>query len=106
VIKRILIVCVGNICRSPMAEALLREHLRGRDVTIESAGLAALVGKPIDVDAGAVLAGHGLAADAHCARKLTPELVSAADLVLVMDQRQLSAVRAIAPQATGKTFLL
>jgi protein-tyrosine phosphatase len=106
VIQRILIVCVGNICRSPMAEALLRAHLRGRHVTIESAGLAALVGKPIDVDAAAVLADHGLAAEAHSARKLTPELLSAADLVLVMDQRQLSAVRAIAPQATGKTFLL
>lgn len=105
-IQRILIVCVGNICRSPMAEALLRAHLRGRNVTIESAGLAALVGKPIDADAAAVLAGHGLAAEAHVARKLTPELLSAADLVLVMDQRQLSAVRAIAPQATGKTFLL
>lgn len=105
-IQRILIVCVGNICRSPMAEALLRDRLRGRNVDVESAGLAALVGKPIDADAGAVLAAHGLVADAHVARKLTPELIASADLVLAMDQRQLSAIRAIAPQARGKTYLL
>lgn len=105
-IQRILIVCVGNICRSPMAEALLREKLRSRNITVESAGLAALVGKPIDADAHAVLAAHGLAADEHIARKLTPELIGSADLVLAMDQRQLSAIHAIAPQARGKTFLL
>ena len=60
-IHRILIVCVGNICRSPMAEVLLRKHLGGGDeVTVESAGLAALVGHPIDPLAQAVLADHGL----------------------------------------------
>ncbi|MGN6512516.1 MAG: low molecular weight protein-tyrosine-phosphatase [Lysobacteraceae bacterium] len=105
-IERILVVCVGNICRSPMAEVLLRERLRGRGVVVESAGLAALAGRPVDPDAAAVLAARGLAADAHVARKLTPEMIAAADLVLAMDPRQLSAVRAIAPQARGKTFLL
>ena len=105
-IQRILIVCVGNICRSPMAEALLRERLRARGVAVESAGLAALVGKPIDADAHAVLAAHGLAADAHVARKLTPELIGSADLVLAMDRRQLAAIHAIAPQARGKAFIL
>ena len=105
-IERILIVCVGNICRSPMAEALLRERLRGRGVVVESAGLAALAGKPADPEAAAVLAAKGLALDGHVARKLTPDMLSAADLVLAMDQRQLSAIRAIAPQAHGKSFLL
>lgn len=105
-IQRILIVCVGNICRSPMAEALLRERLRDRDIVVESAGLAPLTGKPVDADAAAVLAGHGLAADAHCARKITPELIASADLVLAMDQRQLAAIQAIAPEARGRTFLL
>lgn len=105
-IERILIVCVGNICRSPMAEALLRERLRGRGVAVESAGLAALVGKAVDPEAAAVLATRGLAADSHVARRITPELIAGADLVLAMDPRQLSAIRAIAPQARGKTFLL
>ncbi|NUS37654.1 MAG: low molecular weight phosphotyrosine protein phosphatase [Lysobacter sp.] len=105
-IERILIVCVGNICRSPMAEALLRERLRARGTVIESAGLAALVGRPIDPEAAAVLAARGLAAMAHVARKITPELIGASDLVLAMDQRQLSAIHAIAPQSRGKSFLL
>ena len=89
-----------------MAEALLRARLHGREVAIESAGLAPLVGRPIDPEAAAVLAANGLSADAHAARRITPELISAADLVLAMDPRQLSAIRAIAPQARGKTFLL
>ena len=105
-IHRILIVCVGNICRSPMAEALLRERMRDRGITVESAGLAPLTGKPVEPDAGAVLAAHGFAADGHCARKITPELVASADLVLAMDQRQLAAIHAIAPEARGRTFLL
>lgn len=105
-IQRVLIVCVGNICRSPMAEALLRERLRDRDIVVESAGLAPLTGKPVEPEAGAVLAEHGLAADGHCARKLTPELIASADLVLAMDQRQLAAIHAIAPEARGRTFLL
>ena len=105
-IQRILVVCVGNICRSPMAEVLLRERLHDRGVVVESAGLAPLAGKPVDQAAAAVLANHGLEADGHCARKLTPELLASADLVLAMDQRQLAAIHAIAPEARGRTFLL
>lgn len=105
-IEHILVVCVGNICRSPMAEALLRARLAGRGVAVESAGLVGLAGEPIDPTAAAVLAAHGLALDGHVARKLAPDMISAADLVLAMDQRQLSAIRALAPQARGKTFLL
>jgi protein-tyrosine phosphatase len=105
-IRRILIVCVGNICRSPMAEALFRERLRERGIIVESAGLAPLTGKPVEPDAAAVLTTHGLAADGHCARKITPELIASADLVLAMDQRQLAAIHAIAPEARGRTFLL
>ena len=105
-IRRILIVCVGNICRSPMAEALLRERLRARGITVESAGLAPLTGKPVEPDAAAVLSDHGLAADGHSARKITPELIASTDLVLAMDHRQLAAIHAIAPEARGRTYLL
>jgi protein-tyrosine phosphatase len=104
--NRVLIACVGNICRSPMAEAILRQQLAGSEVIVESAGLAALVGKPIDPLAGAVLAEHGLSADRHVARQLKPELIQAADLVLVMEKRHLRAIHAQSAQALGKTFLL
>jgi protein-tyrosine phosphatase len=106
-IHRILIVCVGNICRSPMAEVVLRKHLGGGDeVTVESAGLAALVGNPIDPIAERVLADHGLSAQGHAARQVTEAMISQADLVLAMQRRHVGAIHAIAPQARGKTFLV
>ena len=105
-INRVLVVCVGNICRSPTAEWLLRHRLRRDGVTIESAGLAALVGNPIDPVAESVLAEHGVAVAGHVARQVSPELINAADIVLVMDKRHMSAVHAQVPHARGKTFLL
>jgi len=105
-INRVLVVCVGNICRSPTAEWLLRHRLKRDGVTIESAGLAALVGNPIDPIAESVLADHGVSAAGHVARQLTPDMINAADIVLVMDRRHMSAVHAQVPHARGKTFLL
>ncbi len=106
-IQRILIVCVGNICRSPMAEVVLRKHLGGGDeVRVESAGLAALVGNPIDPLAERVLADHGLTGQGHAARQVTEAMISQADLVLAMQKRHVGAIHAIAPQARGKTFLV
>jgi protein-tyrosine phosphatase len=107
-IERILIVCVGNICRSPVAEVLLRHELHALDkpVVVESAGLAAVVGSPIHPLARATLQARGFDGIDHVARQITPALINAADLLLVMDQRQASAIHAIAPRARGKTFLL
>jgi protein-tyrosine phosphatase len=105
-INRVLVVCVGNICRSPTAEWLLRHRLKRDDVTVESAGLAALVGNPIDPVAESVLVEHGISPTGHVARQVSPDLINAADIVLVMDRRHKSAVLAQAPHARGKTFLL
>ena len=105
-VHRILIVCVGNICRSPTAEVMLRDRLRGKDTLVESAGLAALVGQPIDPMAESVLAQKGLTAVDHIARQLSQAMLSEADVVMAMDNRHVSAIQALAPQARGKTFLL
>jgi protein-tyrosine phosphatase len=106
-IHRILIVCVGNICRSPMAEVVLRHHLGGGDeIVVESAGLAAIVGNPADPLAEAVLADHGLTAHGHKARQVSEAMISQADLVLAMQRRHLGAIHAIAPQARGKSYLV
>jgi protein-tyrosine phosphatase len=105
-IQRALIVCVGNICRSPTAEVLMRHALADKKLEVESAGLAALAGKPIDPVAEAVLQAHGLTGKEHVARQVTPELISQSDLILAMEKRHLAALHAIAPQARGKTFLL
>ncbi len=105
-INRVLIVCVGNICRSPTAEYLLRDRLRGTGKQVESAGLAAVVGQTIDPVAEAVLAAHGLTAAGHVARQVSQDMISEADMVIAMDRRHVSAIQALAPHARGKTFLL
>lgn len=104
--KRILVVCVGNICRSPTAEHLLREALGDCGAAVSSAGLGALVGQPIEPTALAVLARHGHAPQPHQARQLDDALLADADLVLVMEKGHLQEIGRRAPQARGKTFLL
>jgi protein-tyrosine phosphatase len=105
-IDRILVVCVGNICRSPTAEVLLRDRLKDRNIQVESAGLAALVGAPVDPVAQSVLVDNGLSAADHVARQLSREMLSAAGMVVAMDKRHISAILALAPETRGKTFLL
>nr|WP_219339610.1 low molecular weight protein-tyrosine-phosphatase [Luteimonas salinisoli] len=99
-------VCVGNICRSPTAEAVLRDRLDGTGIAVESAGLAALSGKPIHPLAEAVLGEHGGSGASHVARQIDRRLIDEAGLILVMERKHLQAIDRIAPHARGKTFLL
>lgn len=103
---RILIVCIGNICRSPTAEFLFRRAFAGRDIEWGSAGLGALVNRPMDPLAQALLAEHGLDGSAHRARQLTPALMRQADLVLAMEQGHVGSMQRLAPEASGKVMLL
>ncbi|MCD7036803.1 low molecular weight phosphotyrosine protein phosphatase [Pseudomonas sp. MAFF 311095] len=104
--KNILIVCIGNICRSPTAEQLLGAALAPCGITVRSAGLAALRDHPLEPLAGQVLQEHGHAPQAHKARQLSVQAVSEADLILVMEQRHIDGVLNLAPEARGKVFLL
>lgn len=100
--SRLLIVCTGNICRSPVAEALLKTRL---PLVIESAGLGALVGHGVDPSAKALAEASGLDVSAHQARQVTLEMISQADLILAMSENQRRAIGRLAPAATGKTML-
>ena len=100
---KILVVCVGNICRSPSGEYLLKSLLPNK--TIASAGVGALVGKPADKFANLVATEHGISLEGHQAQQLTPELCREFDLILVMEQGHIGAVTNIAPEARGKTML-
>lgn len=104
--KRILIVCIGNICRSPTAEFLFRDKLKHRDIHISSAGLKALVGRPMDDNAMQILKERGIDAAEHRARQLDPSMLREADLVLAMERNHVAAVSRLAPEASGKLFLL
>jgi len=106
---KILVVCVGNICRSPMGEALLARELRtaGHDrIQVSSAGLRALVGRPADIVAQVLMRREGIDISAHRARQLTPDLVSEADLILVMETEHRRAVEFMSPLARGKVYRL
>jgi protein-tyrosine phosphatase len=106
VFKRILTVCIGNICRSPTAEYLFRQRLALRDIQLSSAGLGALTGHPIDATAMQLLAEHGVDGEAHRARQITSAMLREADLVLGMEKSHVVAMTRLAPEASGKIFLL
>lgn len=104
--NHILVVCVGNICRSPMAEYLLRHKLRTEGIIVESAGIGALVGKPADPTALEILAEQGIDASDHNARQATEEMLGQADLILAMESKHLQRLHSMAPQIRGRAFLL
>ncbi len=104
--ENILIVCVGNICRSPTAQALLAHRLSGQGLTISSAGIGALVGNTMDKTAHDVLQEHGLDFTAHRARQVDSHMLHDADLILAMEHSHIQHIRQIAPEVHGKTFLI
>jgi len=96
-IFRVLLVCTGNTCRSPMAAGALRQAL-GTDVErilAESAGTAAWEGQPATEPSLRVAAHAGVDLGSHRSRRVTPAMVRAADLVLVMERGHVGAVRAL-----------
>ncbi|MDE1180420.1 low molecular weight protein-tyrosine-phosphatase [Paraburkholderia sp.] len=103
-IGNILVVCEGNVCRSPMAAALLAVALPGRSVA--SAGFNALVGVPAMQFAQEVMRTRGLQLDAHRGRQLSRAACVEADLILVMDRIQRTLLEEQYPFARGKIFRL
>lgn len=106
VFKRILTVCIGNICRSPTAEYLFRDRLASRGLDISSAGLGAMEGYPTDATALQLLAENGIDGAAHRARQLVPSMLHQADLVIGMEKSHVDAMIKLAPEARGKIFIL
>lgn len=102
--QNILVVCIGNICRSPVAEAMLRAQLPHKQFS--SAGLGARVGEGVDPTAKQLAEEAGLEVNHHQARQLTTAMLHAADLILVMSDGQRRAVAELSPTALGKTMRL
>jgi protein-tyrosine phosphatase len=103
---RICMVCLGNICRSPTAEVVLREKLRaaGLDgkVIVDSAGMGDWhLDEPMHPEARAELAKHGLDATGHRARQLERSWLPGYDLVLAMDRRNLAGLQRLADGQDG-----
>lgn len=102
--KSILVVCIGNICRSPTGERLLKESLP--EIKISSAGLGALVGHSADEYAAEIAGENDISLDGHIAKQLTSKLCREYDLILVMERKHIEAVCNIAPESRGKIMLL
>ena len=102
----ILVVCAGNICRSPTAEYILKDKLQGKSIRVSSAGLTALEGKSADATAVELAQQQKIDMSAHKGRQLNSSLVADNSVILVMEQRHLSDLCNRYPQARGKTFLL
>lgn len=105
-----LVVCTGNICRSPQAERLLQaEWVRlgwAGDVRVTSAGVAALVGEPMTPQAAAQTVAYGGDPVGHVSKQLVEPLIEQADLVLTMERVHRAAVVRMVPRASRFTFTL
>ncbi len=100
--ENILVVCVGNICRSPIAAALLIDKFPQKN--IDSAGLSAVVGHSADAKAQEVMRVDGLDMSDHVAKQIDEALVTTADLILTMSVNQTRWIEEQWPHCRGKTF--
>jgi protein-tyrosine phosphatase len=103
-VHTILAVCIGNICRSPMAEGFLRTQLPG--VLVESAGISALNGQSADDLAIQLMAERGIDISWHRSRQLTSSLCRQADLILVMSEHQKLRIEFAHPFTRGRVYRL
>ncbi|MGG4609101.1 arsenate reductase/protein-tyrosine-phosphatase family protein [Providencia sp. Me31A] len=101
--NNILVVCMGNICRSPTGERLLQQYFPTRKV--DSAGIIAKNDLPAYDSAIRIAKQHNLSLENHQSRRLTSELCNKADLILVMENEHIAKIHQQFPETRGKVML-
>ncbi|HAY4006563.1 TPA: protein tyrosine phosphatase, partial [Escherichia coli] len=99
----ILVVCTGNICRSPIGERILKQLLP--TMQVDSAGTAALIDHNADNSAIKIAKKHGISLEGHKGKQFTAKLARNYDLILAMEKIHINQIEKIAPEARGKTML-
>lgn len=102
-ISSVLVVCVGNVCRSPVGDRLLAQACP--NLRIESAGINALTGNAANKEAADVAAENGVSVEGHIAKQFTAEMAADFDLILVLEKGHMKVTAEKAPASTGKTML-
>jgi glycine hydroxymethyltransferase len=108
-VKQVLFVCTGNICRSPMAEGLLKSMLEKNGISgvqVESAGTTGLEGEGASRFAMRTCRDKGIDLSGHVARILTREMIIESDLVIAMEIYHMERILSQEPKAVPKTFML
>ncbi|NOH80439.1 low molecular weight phosphotyrosine protein phosphatase [Vibrio sp. RE86] len=105
--NKILVVCMGNVCRSPMGEGVLKKLLPNKQVrsaglVTDKSGLANCKAAPISI---LVAKEHDIDIQAHRATQVTAEMCNQADLILVMEQSHIERLTRISPTSRSKTLL-
>ena len=106
---RILTVCTGNICRSPVAERLLQaglDQVQPGAFVVRSAGTRAMVGDPIQPPSADIIRTYGGTPDGFAARLLTPKILRESDLVLAMTAKHRGAVMQMDASLLKRTFTI
>lgn len=105
---KVLVVCTGNVCRSPLAERLLQSRMTsaGLVVAVSSAGTRALVLEDMTPETSSLVALYGGDTSAHRARQLSGSMVADADLVLTASREHRSEVVSMHPRAARFTYTL
>jgi protein-tyrosine phosphatase len=107
-ISNLLVVCTGNICRSPMASALFaaRAKEQGKALEVASAGIGALIGHPPPDEAIELMAERGLDISEHRGRQITSPLARGHELIVVMERGQQRYLEGQWPMLHGRVRLL
>ena len=103
---RVLFICTGNICRSPMGELLFRTYTQGTSLEIGSAGTHSLVGHGIDPSSKALMYAVGIDSSQFRSTQLTQDIADNSDLILCFEPEQRHNIVIIAPTALPYTFTL
>ena len=103
---RVLFICTGNICRSPMGELLFRTYTQGTSLEVGSAGTHSLVGHVIDPSSKALMDAVGIDSSQFRSTQLTQNIANNADLILCFEPEQRHDTVIIAPTALPYTFTL